>query len=79
MGMEGNAVEGERKLKDQEPLEGSKNPWRGKKKGKKKEGCSGVVDERWNRVLKGELKGNVPGFWLTNLLTTLNFPGIVYT
>lgn len=36
MGMGGNAVEGERKLKDEEPLEGSKNPWRGKKKGKKK-------------------------------------------
>lgn len=31
-----NAVEGERKLKDEEPLEGSKNPWRGEKKGKKK-------------------------------------------
>lgn len=29
MSMGGNAVEGERKLKYQEPLEGSKNPWRG--------------------------------------------------
>lgn len=37
-----NAVEGERKLKYQEPLEGSKNPWRGKIRGKKK----AVVDEQ---------------------------------
>lgn len=36
-------MEGERKLKYQEPLEGSKNPWRGIIRGEKKKA---VVDER---------------------------------
>lgn len=70
-----NAMEEERKLKYQGPLEGSKNPWRGKIREKMK----AVVNERWNRVLKRELKGNVSVFLLTNLPTTLNFPGIFYT
>lgn len=36
MGMGGNAAKGERALKYKEPLEGSKYPWRGKKRKKKK-------------------------------------------
>jgi len=35
MGMGGNAVERERALKYEEPLEGSKYPWRQKKEKKK--------------------------------------------
>lgn len=51
-----DAVVGERTLQNEEPLEGSKCPWRGKKRKRS------VVDERWGRVSEGGLEGNAAGF-----------------
>lgn len=51
-----DVVVGERTMQYKEPLEGSKCPWRGKKRKKS------VVDERWGRVSEGELGGNPAGF-----------------